>query len=58
MILKVVGIAYIVELTKDICIDAGEKALGTKVEMAGKIMIVAMTLPVITSVVEVINKLI
>lgn len=58
IILKVIGIAYIVELTKDICMDAGEKALASKVEMAGKMMMVAMTLPIITSVVEVINKLI
>lgn len=58
VILKVVGISYMVEFTKDVCIDAGEKALGSKVEMAGKVMIVAMTLPVITSVIEVINKLI
>lgn len=40
------------------CIDAGETALGSKVEMTGKIMIVAMTLPVITGIVEVLNKLI
>lgn len=58
IILKVIGIAYIVELSKDICMDAGEKALASKVEMAGKMMMVAMTLPIITSVVEVINKLI
>lgn len=58
IILKVVGIAYIVELTKDVCVDAGETALGSKVEMTGKIMIVAMTLPVITGIVEVLNKLI
>ena len=58
IILKVVGIAYIVELTKDVCIDAGETALGSKVEMTGKIMIAAMTLPIITGIVEVLNKLI
>ena len=58
IILKVVGIAYIVELTKDVCIDSGETALGSKVEMTGKIVMVAMTIPIITSVVEVINKLI
>ena len=58
IILKVVGIAYIVELTKDVCVDSGETALGAKVEMTGKIVMVAMTIPIITGVVEVINKLI
>lgn len=58
VILKVVGIAYIVELTKDVCIDSGESAVGAKVEMAGKIIMVSMTIPIITGVVKVINKLI
>lgn len=58
IILKVVGIAYIVELTKDVCVDSGETALGSKVEMTGKIVMVVMTIPIITGVVEVINKLI
>lgn len=57
IILKVVGIAYIIELTKDVCIDSGERALAGKVEMTGKIMIVGMTIPIITGVIEVINKL-
>ena len=57
IILKVVGIAYIIELTKDVCVDSGESALGSKVEMAGKIIIVSMTIPIITGVIEVINKL-
>ena len=57
IILKVVGIAYIIELTKDVCVDSGERALASKVEMTGKIMIVSMTIPIITGVIEVINKL-
>lgn len=57
IILKVVGIAYIIELTKDVCVDSGESALGSKVEMTGKIIIVSMTIPIITGVIEVINKL-
>ena len=57
IILKVVGIAYIIELTKDVCVDSGETALASKVEMTGKIMIVASTIPIISGVIEVINKL-
>ena len=58
IILKVVGIAYIIEFTKDVCVDSGETALGSKVEMAGKITITAMTIPILTGIIEVINKLI
>ena len=58
IVLKVVGLAYIIEFTKDICVDSGETALGNKVEVAGKILITVITIPMITSIVEVINKLI
>ncbi|MDD2627772.1 MAG: SpoIIIAC/SpoIIIAD family protein [Clostridia bacterium] len=58
VILKVVGIAYIVELTKDVCIDSGESALGSKVEIVGKIIITVMTIPIVIGVIDVINKLI
>ena len=52
VILKVTGIAYIIEFTKNICTDAGESALGTKIEIAGKISIVTLTIPVMLSVIE------
>lgn len=54
ILLKVTGISYIVELTKNICEDAGSSSLATKVEMAGKISVVILTIPIITSVVEMI----
>lgn len=52
VILKVTGIAYIVEFTKNICVDAGESALGTKIEIAGKVSIVTLTIPIMLKVVE------
>lgn len=52
VILKVTGIAYIVEFTKNICVDAGESALGTKIEIAGKLSIVTLTIPIMLSVIE------
>lgn len=57
IILKVIGIAYIVEMTKSICEDAGEKAIGTKVEIAGKIVMATLTVPILLGVIEVINKI-
>lgn len=58
IILKVTGIAYVVEFGKNVCIDAGESALGTKLEIAGKISIVIITIPIIVSVIETILKII
>ena len=57
IILKVTGIAYLIEFGKNICIDAGQKAIATKLEMAGKVIILTISLPVISALVNVISGL-
>ena len=58
IILKATGIAYLVEIVGNVCNDAGNSALASKVEMAGKISIAVLTLPIITSVINLIEGLI
>lgn len=58
LILKVTAIAYIIELTKNICIDCGSNSLATKVELAGKVTIVILTLPLFTTIITEIIKLV
>jgi len=45
-VLKITGISYITQLGSDICTDAGEKALAGRVEMAGKLLICMITIPI------------
>lgn len=45
-ILKITGIAYISQIGAELCADSGEKALAARVEMAGKIAIGAITIPI------------
>lgn len=49
LIFKVIGIAYISEYTSAILTDAGETAIAKKVDMAGKIVIFLITLPVLNT---------
>jgi stage III sporulation protein AD len=58
IIVKVIGIAYIVEFGKNICIDAGQSAIATKLEMAGKVIIVVLTIPLISSLVNLLTGLV
>ena len=58
IIIKVIGIAYIVEFGKNICIDAGQSSIATKLEMAGKVIIVVLTVPIISSLVNVLTGLV
>ncbi|MFZ5985781.1 MAG: stage III sporulation protein AD [Bacillota bacterium] len=51
-LLKIVGIAYIAEFGAEVCKDAGEGAIASKVELAGKVIIVVMAVPIITSLLD------
>ncbi len=46
-ILKIIGIAYIVEFASQITKDAGQGSIASKIEMAGKIVILAMAVPIL-----------
>lgn len=52
LLLKVTGISYVIELVTNICKDAGNAAIASKVEMLGKISIVVLTIPILTSVIS------
>ena len=58
VILKVLVIAYATEFTSALCEDAGEKSIGTKVELAGKIGIFFVAIPVFTSLLNLLDSLI
>ena len=47
--LKIVGIAYICEFAVHTLKDTGENALAAKVEIAGRVFIVVLSLPVLSS---------
>jgi stage III sporulation protein AD len=57
-ILKIIGIAYIAELASQISKDAGLSALAAKVELAGKILILAMAVPILSVLLETIISMI
>lgn len=54
LLLKITGIAFLSEFAISICQDAGEGAIATKVEIGSKIIIIAMSVPIISSLLEVI----
>ncbi len=48
-----VGIAYITQFGAEILRDGGENAIALKVEMAGKVFILGLTIPIVTEFLEV-----
>lgn len=56
IILKITGIAILTEFAVSICQDSGESAIASKIDIGGKIMIITMSIPIISSLLETILK--
>ncbi len=54
---KVLGIALITQVISDLCRDSGESALAGQTEVAAKIIIVSLILPLLQTVIKVITGL-
>ena len=54
LILKIVGVGYLAEFTSSICSDSGVGGLGDKVLLGAKIVILAMSLPIINNILQVV----
>jgi stage III sporulation protein AD len=56
IIIKIVVIAYVTQFGCDICKDAGENSVASKVEMAGRIIIAFSCMPLIMAIMEEVIK--
>mgnify|MGYP001018577388 CR=1 FL=1 len=57
-ILKIIGIAYIAEFGAQICRDAGEGTIASKIELAAKILIMVLAVPIVVAVLTMLIKLV
>lgn len=57
ILIKITGIAFLTEFAVSICKDSGESAIGAKVDLAGKTIIVTMSIPIISSMLETVLKI-
>ena len=58
VLLKALAISYVTSLSADCARDAGEAALGSKLELAGRVSIAALSLPVFTQLAGLITSMI
>ncbi len=56
-ILKIVGIGYITEFSANLCNDAGVSSIADKILLGGKIIILALALPIVTNILNIISEL-
>lgn len=57
ILLKITGIAFLTEFAVSICKDSGESAIASKIDLGGKILIIAISIPIISALLELIIKL-
>ena len=58
ILVKSLGICYLTQLASDACRDAGETAISSKVELAGKVTVLSLGMPLFGKLLEIIKKLI
>ena len=54
ILFKITGIAILTEFSVSICKDSGESAIANKIELGGKVIIISMSIPIITALLELI----
>ena len=55
--MKITGISILAEFAISICKDSGETAIANKVDLGGKVLIVSMSVPIISSMLETILRI-
>lgn len=57
ILLKITGIAILTEFAVSVCKDSGETAIANKIDLGGKIIIISISIPIITALLELVIKI-
>lgn len=57
ILLKITGIALLTEFTVSVCKDAGENAIASKIDLGGKVIIISVSIPIISALLETVIKI-
>lgn len=57
IIIKAVGISYLVQISSELCRECGESSIGTGIETVGKIELIVLSLPLIDKIILVSEEL-
>ena len=57
LLIKITGLAFLSEFAISVCKDSGEAAIASKIEIGSKIIIISMSVPIISSLLEIILKI-
>ena len=52
IVMKILAIAYVTSFCSEICKDAGANSIASKVDFSGKILILALSIPILMAVLD------
>lgn len=55
LLLKVLGITYLSEISANLCKDAGAATMASQIELFGKLSILVLCMPIVTSLIQTID---
>lgn len=56
-VLKIIGVGYITEFSANLCVDAGSSSIADKILLSGKIIILVISMPIVSKIIEIISGL-
>ena len=56
VLLKLIGIAYVCEFASSLCKDAGYQAISGQIEVAGRVAMMIITIPVMLAIIDTIEQ--
>ena len=57
LLIKITGIAILTEFAVSVCKDSGESAIASKIDLGGKVIIMSMSIPIMSSLLETIIRI-
>jgi len=58
ILLKIIGVGYLIEFASGICIDSGNSSLAEKIVIAGKLLIFTISMPIVNAVFNLVMELV
>lgn len=58
IVVKALGVCIIAQLASDTCKDCGQSSIASKIELGGKVSVLALSIPLFVSLLETVQKLI
>lgn len=57
IVFKALGICYVAQLASDYCKDCGENALSSQIQLAGRLSMLSVSLPMFSAIIEIVKAL-